>query len=294
MICCNLPLLKKKILEKAQARGESQFPFLPIHLSLSTGQSVFFFSGSQIYSQHPWFHVSQVCFLHTQSSKLCLQSSPTFINDHPRPPEGLLLQWKKDTQPLTICKRPPVDKMAEPGESRRDRETRQLPIEFKGKQALPPDVQDEGWDFFHVSAPSEPAHSKTENTHGVSSYSLLEGGKENRWDVGEEKGRDPLHPLKIRPCIENGECRTGNSISLVNSWLIPPNGRRSHICFCLVAQHCSASESQKPTGQRQSLPVPYNLHTLSPYGPSFISDGVKKLPDRSTPDSSSLCCCCCC
>ena len=111
-----------------------------------------------------------------------------------------------------------------------------------------------------MSAPSEPAHSKTENTHGVSSYSLLEGGKENRWDVGEEKGRDPLHPLKIRPGIENGECRTGNSISLVNSWLIPPNGRRSHICFfyhicfCLVAQHCSAfrllSHSLDP------LPVP--------------------------------------
>lgn len=33
--------------------------------------------------------------------------------------------------------------------------------------------------------------------------------KENRWDNGKEKGRDPLHHLKIRPCIENGECRTG-------------------------------------------------------------------------------------
>lgn len=147
-----------------------------------------------------------------------------------------------------------------------------------------------------MSAPRAPAHCKTENTHGVSSYSPLEERKREQVGCGRGKrkgplqgtGRDLLHPLKIRPRIENGECRTGKSITLVNNWLIPPNGRRSHICFCLVAQHCSASKSQRPKGQCQSLPVPHNLHTFSPYGPSFISDGVKKLLDRSTPDPSSL------
>ena len=191
MICCNLPLLKKKILEKAQARGWSQLPFLPIHRSLRTGQSVSFFSGSQIYSQNPWFHVSQVCFLHTQSSKLCLQSSPTFINDHPRPSESLLLQRKKDTQPLDICKRPPVDTSAEPGESRRDGKLVSCLLNSKENRHFPQMCKARNGILFMCQHPVRLLIVRLKTHMGYPPILLWRSGKENRWDVGEEKGRDP-------------------------------------------------------------------------------------------------------
>lgn len=46
---------------------------------------------------------------------------------------------------------------------------------------------------FPVSAPNAPAHCKTGNRRGVSSYSPLEGRKRAQvgGNVGEEKGRTP-------------------------------------------------------------------------------------------------------
>ena len=146
-------------------------------LSPNCGQSRPLF-GVQTHSQHPWFHVNKVFFLHTQNFKLFLQSNQTFVNNHPCTSSESLLWQRKYTQPLYICKRPPVDTRAELGEMGRNgkliscllnsKEKRHFPQMHRLRSAIP----------FHVSAPNTLAHCKTGNTRGI--LLVSSGGEEKR------------------------------------------------------------------------------------------------------------------
>lgn len=92
---------------------------------------------------------------------------------------------------LIFANTPPVDKTAAPGENRRDGKLVSCLLNSKENRHFPQMCKTRNGILFMCQHPVCLLIVRLKTHMGYPPILLWRGGKENRWDVGEEKGRDP-------------------------------------------------------------------------------------------------------